>query len=57
MDLNDLPRLRQFLGRVPGRQSYNLTRFLILRLLGLVYLAAFASLVGQLLPLIGKNGL
>ena len=57
MDLNDLPRLRQFLGRVPGRQSYNLTRFLILRLLGLVYLAAFASLVGQVLPLIGENGL
>ena len=57
MDLNYLPRLRQHLDRALGRETYQITRFLILRLLGFVYLAAFASLVGQLLPLIGKNGL
>jgi len=37
--------------------SYWLTRFLILRLLGLVYFVAFLSLANQVLPLIGKNGL
>ncbi len=40
-----------------GRQSYWLTRFLILRLLGLVYFVAFLSLARQLLPLIGQHGL
>ena len=39
------------------RPSYWLTRFLILRLLGLVYLFAFVSLARQVLPLIGSNGL
>ena len=37
--------------------EYWLTRFLILRLLGLVYVAAFVSLAGQVLPLIGSQGL
>lgn len=37
--------------------SYWLTRFLILRLLGLVYLVAFLSLAHQVVPLIGTNGL
>ena len=37
--------------------SYWLTRFLILRLLGLVYFVALLSLANQVLPLIGKNGL
>ena len=37
--------------------TYWLTRFLILRLLGLVYFVAFLSLVNQVLPLIGRNGL
>src|SRR5436309_2522801 len=39
------------------RPSYWLTRFLILRLLGLVYVFAFVSLARQVLPLIGSNGL
>ena len=39
------------------RPSYWLTRFLILRLLGLVYVVAFASLAAQVLPLIGRDGL
>src|SRR4030095_2582464 len=46
-----------WLRRVQARHSYWLTRFVILRLLGLVYLAAFVSLARQVLPLIGSNGL
>jgi hypothetical protein len=37
--------------------TYELTRFAILRLLGLVYLAAFVSLDRQLDPLLGSRGL
>jgi hypothetical protein len=40
----------------PG-SSYQLTRFLILRLLGLVYLVAFLVFVNQGLALIGHDGL
>src|SRR5258708_8152164 len=36
---------------------YALTRFVILRLLGLVYFFAFLSLARQVLPLIGHDGL
>jgi hypothetical protein len=42
---------------VQGPDQYWLTRFVILRLLGLVYLAAFISLEWQVLPLIGSHGL
>jgi Lipase maturation factor len=46
------------LGTWPEKpHSYWLTRFLILRLLGLVYFIAFLSLANQVLPLIGKDGL
>src|SRR4029450_7765181 len=37
--------------------DYWLTRFLVLRLLGLVYLVAFLCLAEQLLPLLGARGL
>jgi hypothetical protein len=37
--------------------SYWLTRFLILRLLGVVYLVAFLILTQQVLPLVGHEGL
>jgi hypothetical protein len=37
--------------------TYWLTRFVILRLLGLVYAVAFLVAVNQLIPLIGENGL
>jgi Lipase maturation factor len=37
--------------------GYWLTRFLVLRLLGLVYFVAFLCLVEQLLPLLGARGL
>ena len=40
-----------------GPRSYWLTRFVLLRLLGLVYLFAFLSLAQQVLPLIGHDGL
>ncbi|MBI3450587.1 MAG: lipase maturation factor family protein [Acidobacteria bacterium] len=38
-------------------RSYWLTRFVILRLLGLVYFVAFLSLAWQGLPLVGSHGL
>src|SRR6266550_3315373 len=37
--------------------SYWLTRFIILRLLGFVYAIAFLVAVNQLVPLIGEHGL
>ena len=37
--------------------SYWLTRFVILRLLGFVYAAAFLVAANQLVPLIGEHGL
>lgn len=46
-----------WLRRAQARHSYWLTRFLILRLLGFVYFAAFASLAVQVLPLLGSHGL
>ena len=67
--LFDLPREFKPEGRgrrsIPGmtgagasapreRPSYWLTRFLVLRVLGLVYLAAFASFAWQALPLLGE---
>jgi Lipase maturation factor len=39
------------------RCTYWLTRFVILRLLGLVYLAAFLTAARQIVPLIGAHGL
>jgi hypothetical protein len=37
--------------------SYWLTRFIILRLLGIVYAVAFLVAINQIVPLIGENGL
>src|SRR6478672_13871942 len=37
--------------------TYWLTRFMILRLLGLVYVIAFLVAINQVLPLIGSHGL
>lgn len=43
---------------VPGAApSYWLTRFMILRLLGLIYAIAFLVAINQILPLIGSDGL
>jgi hypothetical protein len=40
-----------------GRPTYWLTRFLILRLLGMIYAVAFLVAINQIIPLIGENGL
>jgi hypothetical protein len=42
---------------MPDRPTYWLTRFLILRLLGIVYAVAFLVAINQILPLIGSHGL
>ena len=42
---------------LPDRSSYWLTRFVILRLLGVVYAIAFLVAANQILPLIGSDGL
>jgi hypothetical protein len=39
------------------RPTYWLTRFLILRLLGIIYAIAFLATINQIKPLIGKHGL
>jgi hypothetical protein len=46
--------LRRFLG---PPQTYALTRFVLLRLLGFIYFIAFFSLARQLGPLLGHDGL
>lgn len=44
--------------REPGKlPTYWLTRFVILRLLGLIYAVAFLVAINQIIPLIGENGL
>jgi hypothetical protein len=40
-----------------GQPSYWLTRFIILRLLGVVYAVAFLVVINQIIPLIGAHGL
>ncbi len=40
-----------------GGENYRLTRFFILRLLGLVYSVAFLVAFNQLVPLVGEHGL
>ena len=40
-----------------NRPTYWLTRFMILRLLGLVYAVAFLVAINQIIPLIGSHGL
>ncbi len=42
---------------LPDRGSYWLTRFVILRLLGVIYAIAFLVAANQILPLIGADGL
>ncbi|HEY1770157.1 MAG TPA: lipase maturation factor family protein [Chthoniobacterales bacterium] len=50
-------KLEQWEERVPDRGSYWLARFLILRLLGIVYAIAFLVAANQILPLVGSDGL
>jgi len=44
-------------GSSGGQPTYWLTRFMILRLLGVVYAVAFLVAVNQIIPLIGADGL
>ena len=41
----------------PAGRTYWLTRFMILRLLGIIYAIAFLVAINQILPLIGSKGL
>jgi hypothetical protein len=41
----------------PGSPTYWLTRFVLLRLLGIMYAVAFLVAINQIVPLIGANGL
>src|SRR5437016_10287035 len=43
--------------RTGSAPSYWMTRFVILRLVGLVYFVAFLVAAQQIIPLIGQNGL
>src|SRR5213082_1239178 len=52
--MNDENAIEKFFGR---GNSYWLTRFIILRLLGFVYAIAFLVAARQLVPLVGKKGL
>src|SRR5213082_4052730 len=52
--MNDENAIEKFFAR---GNSYWLTRFVILRLLGFVYAIAFLVAANQLLPLIGEHGL
>src|SRR6476659_4274256 len=49
---NDFEELRK-----TNHPTYWLTRFMILRLLGLVYAIAFLVTINQIIPLIGSHGL
>ena len=50
-------KLEDWGAALPDRGSYWLTRFIILRLLGIVYAIAFLVAANQILPLIGSDGL
>ncbi|MDB4988584.1 MAG: hypothetical protein JWN04_3762 [Myxococcaceae bacterium] len=52
--LSAFPRFEAWLGR---NERYELTRFVVLRLLGFVYTAAFGSLLWQVVPLLGERGI
>lgn len=51
---NDFQKVPRAAGAAP---TYWLTRFLILRLLGIIYAIAFLVAICQIIPLIGSNGL
>jgi hypothetical protein len=53
-----MDRLSRMVNPVSGvRPTYWIARFLILRLLGLIYAVAFAVAIHQIIPLTGANGL
>ena len=50
-------KIEEFFPKAKSRRSYWLTRFVILRLLGIVYAVAFYVAIRQIIPLIGSDGL
>jgi len=48
---------QHFLSRATSTSDYWLTRFVFLRLIGIIYFFAFLSLAVQVIPLIGEDGL
>lgn len=50
-------KIDSHIGRTKKQQTYWLTRFFILRLLGIIYAVAFLVAINQLIPLIGSDGL
>jgi hypothetical protein len=56
-DLRGLTPLGWLRARLEEPPSYWLTRFWLLRLLGVVYFFAFLALVNQVVPLVGADGL
>lgn len=57
VELSPWPRLARWCRGLGAPAPYQLTRFVVLRALGFVYLAAFLSLALQVLPLLGAHGL
>ncbi len=54
----EFPMLARFWNLISGGgEDYRLTRFFILRLLGLIYAVAFLVAFNQLVPLVGEHGL
>ncbi|HKJ42618.1 MAG TPA: lipase maturation factor family protein, partial [Sunxiuqinia sp.] len=47
----------EFFQKIKSQRNYWLTRFMILRLLGIVYAVAFYVAIRQIIPLIGSDGL
>jgi hypothetical protein len=56
-DVRAATPLQQLVRWLPPARGYVLTRWLILRLLGVVYLFAFLGILWQGLPLVGAHGL
>jgi len=56
-EVNNEVELEEPLYTIANRPTYWLTRFMILRLLGIVYAIAFLVAINQVIPLIGSNGL
>jgi hypothetical protein len=55
---NKIDSDRDSISEMPGTPpTYWLTRFVILRLLGVIYAVAFLVVINQIVPLIGSNGL
>ncbi len=57
VELSAWPRIARLRRRLGPPPTWRLTRFVVLRALGVVYLAAYVSLARQVLPLVGSRGL